>query len=104
MLTPPSPPPPLTEEDVETYEKRFAGFIEKGITSETIEEMYASALTNIRANPNPTKPISTFKPNKAFAHPKKISLEQRKERVAAKKAAQATKLSAALEAAGDDEE
>ena len=89
---------------METYEKRFAGFIAKGVTAETIEEMYASALTAIRANPNPTKAKSTFKPNKAFAQPKKISLETRKENVAKKKEAQAAKLSAALAAAGEDEE
>ena len=87
---------------METYEKRFAGFIEKGITAETIEEMYAGALVKIRENPNPTKPVSTFKPNKAFKKAVKKTLEQRKESVVAKKAARAAKLQAALETADDE--
>ena len=89
---------------METYEKRFAGFIEKGITADTIEEMYATALSAIRENPNPAKPASTFKPNKAFKKEIKKTLEQRKEAVSIKKAAKAAKLAAALAAAGDDED
>ena len=66
--------------------------------------MYATALGNIRENPNPEKKKSTYKVNHAFDKPKKLSGEERKARVAAKKAAQAAKLQAALAAAGDDDE
>ena len=56
-----------------------------------IEEIYANAHKQIRADPTPAKKsdfdyAAAFK---KFAHPKKLTLEQRKERVAAKKAAMA---------------
>ncbi len=108
-----SPPPPLNthypnpaEDDVETYEKRFSGFIEKGITAENIEEMYANALEKIRENPV-KKPAPKYKrTGKELRKQPKLSLEARKERVAAKKVEIAAKLKAALAAAnaGDEEE
>jgi len=96
----------LEEDDVETYEKRFSGFIEKGITAENIEEMYANALEKIRENPV-KKPAPKYKrTGKELRKQPKLSLEARKERVAAKKVEIAAKLKAALAAAnaGDEEE
>jgi hypothetical protein len=91
---------------VETFEKRFAGFTEAGVTSENIEEMYAGALTKIRENPNPAKPKSKFDlaKSKAFRKESKKTLAQRKESVAEKKTARAAKLRAALAAADEDDE
>ena len=91
---------------METFEKRFAGFTEAGVTAENIEEMYAGALAKIRENPNPAKPKSNFNlaKSKAFRKESKKTLAQRKESVAEKKAARAAKLRAALAAADEDDE
>ena len=81
----------LKEENSEMYEKQFSRYIKAGITGAMFEEIYANAHKAIRADPTPAKKsdfdyAAAFK---QFAHAKKLTLEQRKERVAAKKAAMA---------------
>ena len=81
----------LKEENSEMYEKQFSRYIKAGITGDMLEEIYANAHKAIRADPTPAKKsdfdyAAAFK---QFAHAKKLTLEQRKERVAAKKAAMA---------------
>ncbi len=93
----------LAEEDVDTYESRFKGFIALGIDAETIEDMYKGAMEKIKADPT-KKPAKAFSPDKSFKKPGKKSLEERKASVVEKKAAQKAKLLAAMGAGGDDEE
>jgi len=81
----------LKEEDPELYEKQFSRYIKNGITGDMLEEIYANAHKAIRADPSPAKKSDVDYATlfKKFAHPKKLTLEQRKERIAAKKAAMA---------------
>lgn len=85
----------LAEEDVETYQKRFSTYIAEGIEADEIEDMYSEAIESIKANPDraPKKP---FTPDTKWKKASKISLEQRKANVHAKKIARAEALAAAL--------
>ncbi|TNN69831.1 60S ribosomal protein L5 [Liparis tanakae] len=75
----------LMEEDEDAYKKQFSRFIKNGVTPDAVEEMYKKAHASIRANPahekKPTKEIKKKRWNRA-----KLSLAQRKDRVAQKKA------------------
>ncbi|XP_013880805.1 60S ribosomal protein L5a [Austrofundulus limnaeus] len=75
----------LMEEDEEAYKKQFSRFIKNGVTPDTVEEMYKKAHAAIRANPvhvkKPKKDVTKKRWNRA-----KLSLAQRKNRVAQKKA------------------
>uniref|UniRef100_A0A667XGG8 Large ribosomal subunit protein uL18 n=1 Tax=Myripristis murdjan TaxID=586833 RepID=A0A667XGG8_9TELE len=75
----------LMEEDEEAYKKQFSRFIKNGVTPDTVEEMYKKAHAAIRANPvHEKKPKKDVK-KKRWNRPK-LSLAQRKDRVAQKKA------------------
>ena len=81
----------LKEENSELYEKQFSRYIKNGITGDMLEDIYANAHKAIRADPSPAKK-SDFDYAAAFkqyAHPKKLTYEQRKQRIAEKKAAMA---------------
>ncbi|KAF3858774.1 hypothetical protein F7725_011981 [Dissostichus mawsoni] len=71
----------LMEEDEDAYKKQFSRFIKSGVTPDTVEEMYKKAHAGIRANPKPLKDVKKKRWNRA-----KLSLAQRKDRVAQKKA------------------
>ncbi|CAF96378.1 unnamed protein product, partial [Tetraodon nigroviridis] len=75
----------LMEEDEDAYKKQFSRFIKNGVTPDTVEEMYKKAHASIRANPahekKPKKDVKKKRWNRA-----KLSLAQRKDRVAQKKA------------------
>ncbi|TMS10271.1 60S ribosomal protein L5 [Larimichthys crocea] len=75
----------LMEEDEDAYKKQFSRFIKNGVTPDTVEEMYKKAHATIRANPvhekKPKKDVKKKRWNRA-----KLSLAQRKDRVAQKKA------------------
>uniref|UniRef100_A0A673AFP3 Large ribosomal subunit protein uL18 n=1 Tax=Sphaeramia orbicularis TaxID=375764 RepID=A0A673AFP3_9TELE len=75
----------LMEEDEEAYKKQFSRFIKNGVTPDTMEEMYKKAHAAIRENPvhekKPPKEVKKKRWNR-----KKLSLAQRKDRVAQKKA------------------
>jgi large subunit ribosomal protein L5e len=90
----------LEQDDEEAYKKHFAKFISNGITADTVEEMYKKAHAAIRKDPKqlPKKerPADAKKP-KRFNR-KKLSLEQRMDRVKQKKATYLKKI-----AAGDAE-
>lgn len=89
---------------METYEKRFNGYLEKDIDADTIEAMYSSAMEAIKADPSGTKTTYAVADKTTYKKPGKLTLEERKQRVAEKKAERAAKLAAALEAAGDEED
>ncbi|MGG6533008.1 UNVERIFIED_CONTAM: hypothetical protein C3P02_20450 [Clostridioides difficile] len=75
----------LMEEDEDAYKKQFSRFIKNGVTPDSIEEMYKKAHAAIRENPvhekKPPKEVKKKRWNRA-----KLSLAQRKDRVAQKKA------------------
>ncbi|XP_060707178.1 large ribosomal subunit protein uL18-like [Hemiscyllium ocellatum] len=76
----------LLEEDEDMYKRQFSQYIKHGITPDMMENMYKTAHREIRANPMQEK-----KPSKEMGKPKrwtrrKLSLAQRKDRVAQRKA------------------
>lgn len=75
----------LKDEDEETYKKQFSQYIKNGIEPDMIEEIYKKAHAAIRedpeAKPAPKKDVQPKRFNR-----KKMSLQQRKARVAQKKA------------------
>merc|ERR1712007_178300 len=82
----------LADEDEETYKKQFSQYIKHGIVADTVETLYKNAHAAIRADPEPqksTKDASTIA--------KRLTLEERKARVNAKK----TEFMAKLESSGD---
>lgn len=95
----------LQEEDPTKYEAHFSKFIEAGIDAEKMEDMYTEAHSKIRANPDfsPAKKKGikwTRKGNKVTGDGKevvrstKLSLKQRRQKVAEKIAAAQAKMMA----------
>jgi len=78
----------LQQDDDEAFKKQFSRFVKNGIAPDTIEAMYKKAHAAIRENPvrlaKKEKPKDAKKP-KRFNR-KKLSLEQRMDRVKQKKA------------------
>ena len=79
----------LKEEDNELYEKQFSRYIKNGITGDMLEDIYANAHKAIRADPSPAKKnnVDYRALYGKYAHAKKLTYEERKRRVAEKKAA-----------------
>lgn len=78
----------LQQDDDEAFKKQFSQFIKNGITPDLVEEMYKKGHAAIRQNPVrlPKKePAKDAKKPKRFNR-KKLSLEQREDRVKQKKA------------------
>merc|ERR1712126_386534 len=76
----------LLEEDEEAYKKQFSQFVKNGITADGVEAMYRNAHAAIRADPaRAEKPAKDIKVKRWTA--KRLSIQQRKARVAQKKAA-----------------
>lgn len=69
------------------YEKRFQSWIDMDVTAETIEQMYADAMAKIKEDPS-RKAVTPYKADPKYKKQGKLSLADRKERVALKKAAQ----------------
>jgi len=76
----------LKEDDEERYNTQFSAFIKHKITAEGIEALYANAHKAIRANPTPAPKKEKPKEKYNSKKPRKITSEERKKRVAAKKA------------------
>jgi large subunit ribosomal protein L5e len=78
----------LQQDDDEAFKKQFSQFVKNGITADLVEDMYKKAHAAIRENPvkqaKKEKPKDAKKP-KRFNR-KKLSLEQRMDRVKQKKA------------------
>lgn len=95
----------LAKKKPDEYTKRFSKFIAANINPAKLEDLYKSVHAAIRADPKPAE-------KKAFAkrpaHPKRRTLQERKDAVASKKAARLKQLAAARAAAaataGDDDE
>lgn len=83
----------LSEEDPDAYKKQFSQYIKNGITADSLEDVYKKAHDAIRADPThvpekkekPEKPAGE-KPRKPKRwNKKKLSLKERKARIAQKK-------------------
>jgi len=87
----------LKEDDEEAYKRQFARFIKEGISSSNIEKLYTDAHAAIRKNPDFQKKQEKKVEKKRWTA-KKLSLKERKARVAQKKAHILKKIAAEQEA------
>ncbi|KAK2966605.1 hypothetical protein RJ640_025290, partial [Escallonia rubra] len=87
----------LRDDEPEKYQSHFVEYIKRGIEPDGIEEMYKKVHAAIRADPSPKK--SEKQPPKEHKryNPKKLTYEQRKERLI-------ERLNALNSAAGNDDE
>lgn len=77
----------LMDDDEDAYKKQFSGYIKEGIMPDMIGDMYTKAHAAIRADPTPkAKKVDGEAKPKSFKK-QRMSLQQRKGRVAQKKAA-----------------
>lgn len=91
----------LLDDDEEAYKRQFSSFIKEGILSDSLEKMYRDAHSTIRADPaRGAKPAKEIKVKRWTA--KRLSIQQRKARVAQKKVAFIAAHAAAAELAGSD--
>lgn len=84
----------MAEEEPESYQRQFAGYIKEGVEGESLEELYTEVHAKIRENPVVPKKDRKCPAEKKHFHPVKSTYEERKERLKAKLAALAE---------GDDE-
>jgi large subunit ribosomal protein L5e len=87
----------MEEDDEENYKKHFAAYLEEDISADDLEELYEKVHASIREDPTP-EDKEEYKPDKSFAHTKKLTLEERKA------ASQAKKAGLRKAASGGDEE
>eukprot|EP00050_Salpingoeca_kvevrii_P005602 m.284739 g.284739 ORF g.284739 m.284739 type:complete len:295 (-) comp11212_c0_seq1:69-953(-) len=76
----------LESEDPEFYNKQFSQYIKNGLNSSNVQEMYEKAHEAIRADPSRPKKEKKEVQHKRYGR-RGMSLAQRKDRVAQKKAA-----------------
>jgi large subunit ribosomal protein L5e len=80
----------LEEDDPEMLAKHYAEYQKAGIGADDIEDIFTKVFENIREDPSPA-PKSSYQPDKKYKKQGKRSLQQRKGRVAQKKAYAASK-------------
>jgi len=83
----------LEEEDNQKYKEQFAAYIEEGVEADGLEELYEEVHEKIREDPSPAEK-KDYSPDKSFKRKSKLSLEERKARVQAKKDAKNAELEA----------
>jgi large subunit ribosomal protein L5e len=88
----------LEEEDNEAYKRQFSRYIALGIRADDLEEIYKKAHAAIRADPAHKKVEHTKPATKKRWNDAKLTLEQRKAKVAARKAIFMAKLKAESDA------
>jgi large subunit ribosomal protein L5e len=81
----------LVEEDNQKYQEHFASYIAEDIEGSGLEELYEQVHEAIREDPSPS-PKKDFEPDKSFKRKSKLTLEERKARVQAKKDAKIAEL------------
>jgi len=92
----------LLDEDEEAYKRQFSSFIKEGVTSDSLEKMYRDAHAAIRADPTrAAKPAKEVKVKRWTA--KRLRIQQRKARVAEKKAAFLAQVGQSAPDGSDDE-
>jgi len=74
----------LEEEDNQKFKEQFAGYIDKEIEADGLEELYEGVHEKIREDPSPAEKVD-FTPNKDYKRKAKLTLDERKARVQAKK-------------------
>merc|ERR1712232_484911 len=81
----------LEEEDNQKYQECFAAYIANDVDADGLEELYESVHEAIREDPSPSDK-KDFSPDKSFKRKAKLTLEERKARVQAKKDAKIAEL------------
>jgi len=81
----------LEEEDNQKYKEHFAKYIDADVEGDGLEELYESIHEKIREDPSPSEK-KDFSPDKSFKRTAKLSYDERKARVAAKKQAKIDEL------------
>jgi large subunit ribosomal protein L5e len=76
----------MEEDDEEMFQKHFSQYLANGIDADDIEEMYEKVHEAIREDPSREEKPKFTAIDKSFKKPRKLTLEQRKERSNAKKA------------------
>ncbi|BES93720.1 ribosomal protein L5 [Nesidiocoris tenuis] len=76
----------LSEDDDEAYKKQFSQYIKNGITADNIENIYKQAHEAIRADPARKAPAAKKEVKKKRWNRAKLSLSERKNTIAQKKA------------------
>ncbi|KAG7341847.1 50S ribosomal protein L18P/L5E [Nitzschia inconspicua] len=87
----------LEEEDNQKYQEHFAKFIANDVSADGLEELYESVHEKIREDPSPAEK-KAFSPDKSFKRRAKLTYDERKAAVQAKKDAKKAEL------AEDDDE
>jgi large subunit ribosomal protein L5e len=90
----------LDEEDNAKYQTHFATFIAAGVEADGLEDLYTGVHEKIREDPS-AGPKATFSPDKSFKRKAKLTNDERKARVEAKKEAKKAEL--ATDEDDDDE-
>merc|ERR1712003_77946 len=83
----------LEEEDNQKYQEHFAKYLENEVEADGLEELYESVHEAIRKDPSPAEKKS-FSPDKSFKRKSKLTNDERKARVQAKKDAKKAELEA----------
>merc|ERR1711915_356943 len=83
----------LDEEDNQKYQEHFRLYLENDIDADALEELYESVHEKIREDPSPSSK-KDFSPDKSFKRKAKLTLDERKARVQAKKDAKIAELEA----------
>jgi large subunit ribosomal protein L5e len=81
----------LEEEDNTKYQAQFAGYIENEVEADGLEELYEGVHEKIREDPSPSAK-KDFTPDKSFKRKAKLTLEERRQKVDARKAAKKAEL------------
>ncbi|KAF7997244.1 hypothetical protein HCN44_005521 [Aphidius gifuensis] len=82
----------LEENEPENFQRQFSQYIKNGITADGVEAMYKKAHEAIRADPDRAEIVKSKEPVKKRWNRAKLSLSERKNRVAQKKASFLKKL------------
>lgn len=81
----------LDEEDNQKYQEHFRLYLEEDLDSDALEELYESVHEKIREDPTPSEK-KDFSPDKTFKRKSKLTNDERKARVQAKKDAKIAEL------------
>lgn len=83
----------LEEEDNQKYQEHFAAYIANDVAADGLEELYEGVHSKIREDPSPSEK-KAFTPDKSFKRKAKLTLDERKAAVQAKKDAKKAELEA----------
>jgi large subunit ribosomal protein L5e len=83
----------LEEEDNTKFQEQFASYIANDIEADGLEDLYESVHESIREDPSPADKKG-FSPDKTFKRKAKLTWDERKARVQARKDAKKAELEA----------